>query len=232
MRLARPEKNYEMRIPLTDKAIKVKRSVPVTHHHYNPDDFSRWKDAMKAWIESGRSDARVFGPLSAAAKSGRIICFNGAPRSHGFAEAFVAAQLEKDGFDCWTGVQLFPWNGRRVVAHDRRRNTDAVEAFLENDGIVVPRSLLPRLAQHQQAHGRLKNPDLVCRHRKTGEWRFLEVKRDEATEKGQLWALVLLQFLTGGSVGIHRLIPDTRRLPANTSKTETVRLSAAEVHQR
>ena len=220
-----------MRIPLTDKAIKVKRSVPVTHHHYNPDDISSWKDAMKAWIESGRRDARVFGPLSPAAEGGRIICFNGAPRSHGFAEAFVAAQLEKDGLDCWTGVQLFPWNGRRVVAPDRRRNTDAVEAFLENDGIVVPRSLLPRLTQHQQAHGRLKNPDLVCRHRNTGEWRFLEVKRDEPVENGQVAALVLLQSLTAGSVGLHRLIPDTRRLPANTSKTATVHLSAAQEPQ-
>lgn len=210
----------------TSKVSVLKGTVPVVHQHYDPEQFRRWKSAMKAWIDGGRLDASVFGPLGIVAKRRRIICFNGAPRSHGFAEAYVAAHLERQGFSCWTGVQLFPWNGRNVVAPDRKENTEQVEALLKKDGFVIPRSLLPRLAEHQKAHGRLKNPDLVCRHRRTGEWRCLEVKRDEAVEDGQLWALVLLHYLTGAAVAIHRLIPEGRRLPAERNRRAEVTLSA------
>lgn len=226
--LSATSKSRAISITRSAKAMVVKWNVPVTHHHYDPEQYRRWKSAMKTWVDGGRQDASVFGPLAMVAKRRRIICFNGAPRSHGFAEAYVAAQLEPQGFSCWTGVQLFPWNGRNVVAPDRKENTEQVEALLKKDGFVVPRSLLPRLAAHQKAHGRLKNPDLVCRHRGTGEWRFLEVKRDEPVEDGQLWALVLLHYLTGAYAAIHRLIPEGHRLPLDKARHAAVRLSEGE----
>lgn len=122
--------------------------------------------------------------------------------------------MESQDFKCWTGVQLFPWDGRRVRAADRKRNTDEVVRLLVSDGHQLPRDFLTRLA----ANPRMKNPDIVCRHRALKTWRFIEVKREEPVRQAQLNALAFLHELTGADVEIRRLIPRERRMPRHRSR--------------
>lgn len=185
--------------------------VPVNTEHYDPAEVDEWQTLMASWHADivSESTARP-GRFEKLARCGRLISFNAAHRTHGFAEALVALGMEARGFTCWTGVQLFPWDGRQVRAADRKRNTDEVEDLLRADGHLLPRDFLSRL----EANPRMKNPDIVCRHRKHGTWRFIEVKRDESVLHAQVNALAFLHGLIGADVEIRRLIPRERKLPA------------------
>lgn len=193
---------------------------------YDPNALVLWSDRLTKWCASGRADLACLGPFASLAKKERIICFNGAPRRHGFAEALVASRLENEGYRCWTGVQLFPWDGRAVRAADRRRNTEEVEGLLRDAHIPLPRTFLARLDEQRERHGRMKNPDLVCYHAGRGAWRFIEVKRNERVLPGQVNALAFLHVLTGAEVAIIRLWPESRPAPAKRSYLGKVVVSA------
>ena len=92
-----------------------------------------------------------------------------------------------------------------MLAPDKKRKTDEVESLLTKEGLALPRLFRSRLDPEP------KNPDLVCYHPKRREWRFCEVKRDEAIAPGQLLGLALLDFLTGAPVSIVRVVPQDRR---------------------
>lgn len=73
----------------------------------------------------------------------------------------------------------------------------------------------------------MKNPDIVCRHRTLGTWRFIEVKRDETVPQAQVNALALLHELTGAEVEIRRLIPRDRKRPGPRTGERALCRSAA-----
>jgi hypothetical protein len=179
--------------------------IPEVIVRHADDAHQRWKSSFEAWMDSGRLDPTHLAEYGALVSPKRIISFWADMPSFGWAEAHITLLLEAQGYQCWTGVQLFTRDGRAVISEERKRNTEAVEALLRQSGLALPRETAPLL------DFRPKNPDLVCFHPARKEWRFCEAKRDESVHRDQLKTLGVLHCLTGAPVAVVRLVSQGRR---------------------
>ena len=183
--------------------------VVITHVDGAHED---WKKRLRKFCDSGRDLPSLMGRFEPLVAPRRIGSIWGAPRVYGWPEAETALQLEAQGFHCWTGIQLFPLRGRPVYAPEKRRKTLEVEKLMKKHGFALPSTFRSRVSPEP------RNPDLVCYHPKSREWRFCEVKRDEAIEPGQLIGLSLLHFLTRAAVCIVRVVPEQRNCQTRQHK--------------
>jgi hypothetical protein len=169
------------------------------------DGHTEWKRMRQRWIAGGFAEPSALGPFASLAEGGRIHSFRTEQPSFGYPEALTATALERDGWTCWTAVQLFPFHGRQVKAEAKRRVTEEVEALLAKAGVPVPARF------RTNVNFVPKNPDLVCYHATRVAWRFAEVKRDEPVHQAQLDTLAYLHWLTGAEVAIVRVVPEGAR---------------------
>lgn len=211
-------------------ALEIAETIDVSHVPYDEAEVDAWREARERFYRSTPQDFSTLGRFAGLAQERRIICFEEKARNHGFAEARIALGLEEEGYRCWTGVQFFPLFGRTVRTLSRKRNTDEVAREFAERGILWPKLLQPRLREWEEAHGqRVRNPDLVCLHRDTGKWLFIEVKRGprETASPGQLAGLVILKRLTGGDAEVRRLMPGQSRVADDpTPRSFAVMLAA------
>lgn len=177
-------------------------TIPEIVISHVPNGLAEWKACQKAWRVRGRVSGASLGEYAGLARNGRMHSFETEHTAYGWPEARVALLLEEAGWECWTGVQLFPVGGRPVNSPTKKRITDQVEALLTRCGLPIPREF-SRLVDFAP-----KNPDLVCFHPKRRAWRFCEVKRDERVQPEQINALALLHLLTRAEVAVARLVPE------------------------
>lgn len=184
--------------------------VPIVSRSF-PTTFDRrdWEARCTAWAASDRKNHDALGPYAELAEPcGRFVVLWRDQPGYGWPEARVALALQEDGFTCWTGVQLFPRAMRKVTSALLKRNTDQVEGLLRETRRPVPREFLARFDPSSLP---LRNPDLVCFNKTSGEWRFIEAKGEkDRINKGQANALAFLHDLTGAHVEIQRLWPQGR----------------------
>jgi hypothetical protein len=172
---------------------------------YAPRRLDEWRKYRTRWQKSPRNDYSVWQEYRELLESGHNHYANRAGDGpYGWPEALVALQLAKQGFNSWTGVQLFRRTKGEIRAPIKRANTEHVLQRLAGDGFPSPRVL-------QEGVGfEPKNPDLVLYHSGRREWRFAEVKRDETVDPDQVNALALLHLAMRVRVAIIRLVPHGR----------------------
>jgi hypothetical protein len=169
---------------------------------YAPDDgYEEWKACRRAFYDGGCSDATCLGRFAPLVSTKRLGAFWDPRASYGYAEAETALAFVQEGYEAWTGIQLFPWKGRPVVNQDRARKLAEVDERFRVCGLRIPRDIAPYV------NFRPKNPDIVAFNPDLRFFRFTEVKRggDRACEE-QLQALALLHVLSGAPVAITRVV--------------------------
>jgi hypothetical protein len=204
-----PQARSAVRIPLdwpapvlhltrTPSGTSVEATIHELAVRHGVSEGPYWDDCRRRWRHCGGTDVAVWQKYRELVESGRYHFASRRGRSqYGFAEAVVALTLQRLGFTCWTGVHLL---GRPPKAAKQRvKNTSDVETLLRCDGYTLPRQIDSSVTR------RAKNPDIVAYHPKRREWRFCEVKRDEAVQKGQVIGLALFHLITGGPVAIIRI---------------------------
>lgn len=88
--------------------------------------------------------------------------------------------------------------------------------MLEREGYTLPRTVQEYLDFTP------RNPDLVLYNPETKQWRFCEVKRDEAVQKEQVATLAFLHVLMDAPVAIVRLVPKGHRRRLREHPTQFV----------
>jgi hypothetical protein len=140
------------------------------------------------------------------ARSERFRFPKGGQAGYKFGEFHAGLWLERAGFTCWTGVQLFDHPKPRKGFW--QKNTDEVRALwnVHKHGCQWPGDICASLRFQP------RTPDLVAYHPRKG-WRFCEVKRvnDRVTPE-QLKALAILHLLTNAPVAIVRVVPRGARV--------------------
>lgn len=181
--------------------------IPEVLVRYLPETLEQWKAKLEAWQESGCKDFSVWGEYRSLAEAERLYLPTGRMISaQRFAEFHTALLLEREGFTCWGGVQLFRY-GKDVVKG--QENTNAVRDIWEKSNT----SLWPDDIRHtlDLPLGRYhRNPDIVAYGEDQAEWRFCEVKWKDPVAPDQLSALAVLHLLTGAPVAVVRVVPEDR----------------------
>jgi hypothetical protein len=96
-------------------------------------------------------------------------------RQYQFGETYVATALMRQGFKCWTWYSLF---GEPSNDEEQRSNGDEIRRLLAETG----RSFDPQMiCAAVQGLEKFRAPDVIAYHPRTGQWRFIEVKRTEHT---------------------------------------------------
>ena len=192
--------------------IRLRLDIPVAVVHYPPELFDRWKAAQEPWRESGYRRWSVWGPHARNRQRGRISLPVGVQASCKFPEFHTAHLLERRGFTCWSGVQLFAYGQAPRDASLRMRNTAVVKDLWAEFGWRWPADIQHTITAHREWPVGKKypprNPDIVAYHERRREWRFYEVKGwPDRTNPEQLTALAAIYLMTGAPVGIVRLVP-------------------------
>jgi hypothetical protein len=165
------------------------------------------------WLESNRSDYSVWGEYRSLAEAERLYLPAGTvPSAERFAEFHTALLLEREGFVCWGGVQLFQYGKSQVAGQE---NTETVRALWKKTmNRPWPNDVKATLELPQK--GRPRNPDIVAYREARKEWRFCEVKRKDSVDPCQVIALAILHLLTGAPVAIVRLASSGRQESGDT----------------
>ena len=172
--------------------------IPVVVATHSRRAYERWKEAQEPWRYSGYTDDSAFGRYARLAKTERFRFPKGGQAPYKFGEFHAGLLLDRAGFTCWTGVQLF--DHRKPKRGFWLKNTNEVRrkwprAWDWPGDIQRTLAFLPR------------TPDLVAYHPRKG-WRFCEVKRlNDRIKDDQLRALAVLHLLTGAPVAIVRVVP-------------------------
>lgn len=76
---------------------------------YAPDDgFEEWKACREAFHRGGCTEPACLGRFEALVHRRRLGSFWDPRFSLGYGEAETALALVQDGYEAWTGIQLFP----------------------------------------------------------------------------------------------------------------------------
>ncbi len=178
--------------------IVISGSVPERIDFYDPKEYNWWVKTRKEWLRSGQRNWRLWGVYQDLAKCSRFV-FTPRKQPHfQFPETWVAKRLEDQGYTCWTAARLF--HSRALDASPYKECTREVEQLLTECG-------LPRPNDHRSRVNFVpKNPDIIAFNRKTGHWRFVEVKRDDCVHENQVKGLGLLHVLLNEPVEIVRIV--------------------------
>lgn len=187
--------------------IKIRTRVELPHVFvsYRLAVLEQWREASRMWQASKCTDYSVWGEYEEIAKSGRFILpyVNEAP-SRRFPELHTALLLQREGFECWGGVQLFQYPIVGKGKGNARANTEDVRSKASwrwPSEIEYTLDFSP------------KNPDIVAYAAAREEWRFCEIKRDDPVAADQLKALAVIHLLTRAPVAVVRLVEGTTAPP-------------------
>lgn len=172
--------------------------IPVICVKHSAKAHQRWKDAQVPWQRSGYTDDSGFGRYRTLARTGRFRFPRGKQAPYKFGEFHAALLLHRQGFTCWSAVQLF--DHRNPKKGLWKQNTDEVRDKFRETGFRWPADIQRSLAFLP------KTPDIVAHHPRNG-WLFCEVKRpNDRIKVDQMRALAVLHLLTGSPVAIVRVV--------------------------
>jgi hypothetical protein len=173
--------------------------IPHRRIFYAPELYQRWPNMWTAYLASDRTDATVWQEFETLLK---VPGFRFAHWTGGrFAEAMVAFELQREGYECFRACSLFR-RGRGKLPEVY----ELAESRLAAAGLPMPREFGTRIEP------RPRNPDLAACHPRHG-WRFCEVKwkQSEKPSDGQLVALAVLRELLHAQVEVVRVVPEEHR---------------------
>jgi hypothetical protein len=176
--------------------------VPVEVIRYTADDRRRFERLWRTWLASPRTDRSLWEQYEGLVSSGR---FNFHERENPgqrfyFGEAFVARQLEDEGYQCWGTCRLFGLASQKAPYLEQ---TQAVRDLILAAGRPLPANCVARLDFTP------RNPDITAWH-KTRGFRFVEVKTNTSGNRlDQQQSLAVLRELLDAEVSVVRLVLET-----------------------
>lgn len=158
-----------------------------------------WETAHGRWKACHGNDWSVWGPYARLGRTGRFRFPVSKQPLHGWPETHTAWLLERQGFRCWTSVQLFLPTHRTLQQARWLRNTEEVATIFRRLRKPFTRELVGHL------DFKAKNPDLVAYRSREHDLRFCEVKVRDRPHERQLAGLAFLHVLTGAPVCVVQL---------------------------
>ncbi len=168
---------------------------------YTEQDRLAYEDMWNRWRDCGRMDTTVWGPYEELVTSGRFDFqdrITDGPRYY-FGEAFVARQLETEGYRCWGTSKPFKSD---TIGGRFHKETEAYRELIRAAARPLPHEYASRV------NFEVRNPDICAWHPAKG-FRFVEVKTNTSRNRpDQLRSLALLAHLLEAQVSVVRPIPE------------------------